>query len=104
MPADAVAIARDLVRCPSVTPEEGGALTLFARPVGESGICRSSRDVCGARHHADRESLRPHRHSRPNLVFAGHTDVVPAGDTKAGRIRCLPATSRKSCTDVAPST
>ncbi len=42
---------------------------------------------------------------KPNLVFAGHTDVVPPGDEAHGRIRRLPATSRTTCcTDAAPST
>ena len=29
MTADPVAIARDLIRCPSVTPAEGGALAMI---------------------------------------------------------------------------
>ncbi len=31
----------------------------------------------------DREPLRPARTARPNLCFAGHTDVVPVGDGAA---------------------
>ena len=38
MPADPVAIARDLVRCPSVTPEEAGALTFLQRLLKQAGF------------------------------------------------------------------
>ena len=36
MTADPVAIARDLLRCRSVTPEDGGALAYLQRRAGES--------------------------------------------------------------------
>ncbi len=38
MTADPVAIARDLLRCRSVTPEDGGALAYLQERVGEGGI------------------------------------------------------------------
>jgi succinyl-diaminopimelate desuccinylase len=58
---DALAIARDLIRCPSVTPEDGGALGAIQKLLEERGF----RDAPGAllagglsRH---RQSLCPHR-------------------------------------------
>ena len=38
MPTDPVALTQDLIRCPSITPEEGGALVLVThnRHVAES--------------------------------------------------------------------
>ena len=36
--ADPVALARDLVRCPSVTPAEGGALTLIENVLKQAGL------------------------------------------------------------------
>ena len=35
---DPVALTADLVRCPSVTPEEGGALVLLERVLGTAGF------------------------------------------------------------------
>ena len=37
-PVDPVALTADLVRCPSVTPEEGGALVLLERVLSEAGF------------------------------------------------------------------
>ena len=38
MPADPVAIARDLIRCRSVTPEEGGALAYLHDVLAKAGF------------------------------------------------------------------
>ncbi len=80
MPADPIALARDLIRCPSVTPAEGGALALIERVLKGAGFDGPARDVRGARHRPDRESLRAHRHRGAASHVAGHTDVVPPGD------------------------
>jgi succinyl-diaminopimelate desuccinylase len=83
MTADPVAIARDLLRCPSVTPEDGGALAYLHDVLAKAGfdVHRMTFAEPGA---APIENLYARIGTeRPNLVFAGHTDVVPAGDTKA---------------------
>ena len=38
MPADPIAIARELIRCPSVTPEEGGAIAYLQRVLSDGGL------------------------------------------------------------------
>jgi succinyl-diaminopimelate desuccinylase len=81
--ADPVAIARDLLRCPSVTPKEGGALAYLEKTLKAAGfsVQRTTFKEPGA---DDVENLYARIGSAaPNLVFAGHTDVVPAGDEKA---------------------
>jgi succinyl-diaminopimelate desuccinylase len=83
MTADPVAIARDLLRCPSVTPEDGGALAYLHDVLANAGfdVHRMTFAEPGT---APIENLYARiGAARPNLVFAGHTDVVPAGDTKA---------------------
>ena len=83
MSADPVAIARDLLRCPSVTPAEGGALSFLESVLGKAGF-RVERMTFSAPGTDDVENLYARIGSEaPNLVFAGHTDVVPAGDEKA---------------------
>jgi succinyl-diaminopimelate desuccinylase len=76
-PVDPVALTADLIRCPSVTPAEGGALALLETLLAGAGFdCR-----------------RIDRNGTPNLFarwgrkganrsfgFNGHTDVVPVGD------------------------
>lgn len=80
MPLDPVELTAQLVRCPSVTPEEGGALVLLETKLSEAGF------TC----------VRVDRNGTPNLFarwgdknatrtlgFNGHTDVVPIGDAAA---------------------
>src|ERR1043165_1340698 len=81
--ADPIAIARDLLRCPSVTPTEGGALTLPETVLKSPGFAvhRMTFSEPGT---ADVENLYARiGTSAPHLMFAGHTDVVPPGDPKA---------------------
>ena len=81
--ADPIAIARDLIRCPSVTPAEGGALAYLERRLKDAGFTahRVTFSESGA---ADVENLYARIGTgTPHLVLAGHTDVVPAGDAAA---------------------
>ncbi|MFP4305044.1 succinyl-diaminopimelate desuccinylase [Rhodosalinus sp.] len=80
MPTDPIALTADLIRCPSVTPEEGGALTLLAERLSTAGF------EC---HRADRGDVAnlfarwgPKNAAR-RFGFNGHTDVVPVGDAEA---------------------
>ena len=85
MSADPVAIARDLLRCRSVTPAEGGALAFLQTTLQAAGFAvhRMTFHEPGA---DDVENLYARIGSTaPNLVFAGHTDVVPPGDETAWR-------------------
>ncbi len=79
-PVDPVDLTARLVRCPSVTPFEGGALDLLSAVLSEAGF----------------ECTRVDRNKTPNLFarwgakgdrrtfgFNGHTDVVPVGDGAA---------------------
>lgn len=72
-----------LIRCPSVTPAEGGALTaleIMLKPLG----LRVERPVFSAGGTPDVENLYARvGDSGPHLMFAGHTDVVPPGDENA---------------------
>src|SRR5712691_10252534 len=82
-PADPVAIARDLVRCRSVTPAEGGALAYLEGVLNAAGF-----DVHRPRFSAPGTVEVENLYARigtgsPHLVFAGHTDVVPPGDDAA---------------------
>jgi succinyl-diaminopimelate desuccinylase len=81
--ADPVAIARDLLRCPSVTPAEGGALAYLETLLKGAGFAvhRMTFSEPGT---ADVENLYARIGSgAPHLMFAGHTDVVPPGDPKS---------------------
>jgi succinyl-diaminopimelate desuccinylase len=80
---DPVALAQALIRCPSVTPVEGGALTLLESLLAPRGFaCHRLRMSAPAT--ADVDNLYARwGEGRPHLCFAGHTDVVPPGDEAA---------------------
>ena len=80
----AVDLAARLIRCQSVTPAEGGALTLLAQELGALGFeCVWLPFGEGL----DRiENLFARRgQDGPHFAFAGHTDVVTVGDVSAWR-------------------
>jgi len=80
---DAVSIARDLLRCPSVTPADAGALGVLENLLAEAGF-EVHRLTFGEPGTADVDNLYARIGSTaPHLTFAGHTDVVPPGDESA---------------------
>jgi succinyl-diaminopimelate desuccinylase len=79
-PLDPITLARDLLRCPSVTPAEGGALTLIEGLLKGAGFA-VHRVVFTEPGTDPVENLYARMgDAGPHLVFAGHTDVVPPGD------------------------
>src|SRR3954470_14125484 len=80
---DAVSIARDLVRCPSVTPADAGALGVLENILKAAGF-DVHRVTFGEPGTADIDKLYARiGDSAPHISFAGHTDVVPPGDESA---------------------
>jgi len=80
MIGDPIAIARNLLRCPSVTPEEGGALTYLESVLRGAGF-EVHRMIFAEPGTAPVENLFARIGAGgPHFVFAGHTDVVPPGD------------------------
>ncbi len=77
---DPVALSQALIRCRSVTPEDGGALAVLEAALAPLGFqCHRLRfEEAGT---APVENLYArYGHAGPNFCFAGHTDVVPPGD------------------------
>ncbi|GAA4533682.1 succinyl-diaminopimelate desuccinylase [Chelativorans composti] len=83
LPVDPVENLVTLIRCPSVTPAEGGALAALEAMVKPLGMS-VDRPVFDEPGEASVENLYARFGSEgPHLMFAGHTDVVPAGDEAA---------------------
>lgn len=81
MALDPVALAQDLIRRPSVTPADAGAMDVLQAALEGLGF------ACRRMRFGEIENLYARRGSiSPNLCFAGHTDVVPTGDAQAWRI------------------
>ena len=77
---DPVEIARALIRCRSVTPAEAGALAYLGDLLARAGF-EVQRQKFSSPGMAEIDNLFAKiGNGRPHLVFAGHTDVVPAGE------------------------
>lgn len=77
---NAVAIAQSLIRCPSITPMDAGALDALAAPLSAAGFeCERLTFSEGGTPDVDNLVARIGA-GAPHLCFAGHTDVVPPGD------------------------
>ena len=77
---DPVVLTADLVRCPSVTPADAGALDVLARLLGDAGFELGWADRGGIRNLFARWGVKGHAKT---FGFNGHTDVVPLGDEAA---------------------
>ena len=77
MTCDPVDLTRRLVRCPSVTPEEGGAIRLLEDLLTEAGFSCHRADRGETANLVARWGEKAHPRT---FGFNGHTDVVPPGD------------------------
>ena len=78
MSLDPIALAKDLIRRPSVTPADAGAMDVVQKALAGLGF------ACRRMRFGEIENLYARfGEARPNLCFAGHTDVVPVGDAAA---------------------
>jgi succinyl-diaminopimelate desuccinylase len=73
--ADPLPLAQALLRCASVTPEDAGAQELLAGALGQLGFNLTRLSFGGVDNLYARIGT-----GAPHFCFAGHTDVVPAGD------------------------
>ena len=75
---DPLTLTQNLIRCPSVTPLDAGALDV---------VQQSLEQLCFTCHRLQFEDVdnlyARYGTAQPNFCFAGHTDVVPVGDAAA---------------------
>ena len=78
-----VSLAKDLVKCKSVTPKDDGAINVVAKNLKKLGF------KCQIMEFQEKGTAKIKNlyarigKSSPNFCFAGHTDVVPVGDLKS---------------------
>ena len=80
--AHAVDLAQRLIRCPSVTPAEGGAINLLEAELSAIGFACTRLPFGEGNDRIDNLFAR-YGSAAPHVCFAGHTDVVPVGDAAA---------------------
>jgi succinyl-diaminopimelate desuccinylase len=77
---DVLALAQALIRCPSVTPEDAGALGVLEAALEPLGfVCHRLPFATGGSPRVE-NLYAVFGEAGPNFCFAGHTDVVPVGD------------------------
>lgn len=78
---DPIELSQELIRCPSVTPMDAGTLDVLQNALTSLGF------VCQRMPFEEKNNRRVDNlyarlgHAAPNICFAGHTDVVPPGNT-----------------------
>ena len=89
--SDPLPLAQDLIRCRSVTPDDGGAIDTLARALSSLGfVCTElTFDSGGPK---IKNLYARFGTAAPNFCFAGHTDVVPPGDVSTWRFDPFAAT------------
>ena len=88
---DAAALTADLIRCPSVTPKEGGALVLLESRLAAAGFDCTRADRGNTANLFARWGAKGHART---FGFNGHTDVVPVGDAAAWTVDPFGAETR----------
>ncbi len=91
---DPVSLTQDLIRCPSVTPADAGALDVLQSVLEELGFtCHRLPFEEEGTERIDNLYARLGTQA-PNLCFAGHTDVVPVGHAESWTVDPFAATVR----------
>ncbi len=85
MTIDPIQLAQDLIRCPSITPQDAGVMDVLQGALASLGFT-VTRKIFHEDGFEDTENLYARLGTQaPNLCFAGHTDVVPVGDEAGWR-------------------
>jgi len=75
MPISELKLAKELIRRPSITPKDAGAINILAKNLKSLGF------KCQIKNFKNIKNLYAKLgKSSPNFCYAGHTDVVPPGD------------------------
>ena len=90
-------LSKDLIRFPSVTPQDAGAIRFLSNKLKKLGF------NCKILEFKDKDKKsKPIKNlyarigkNRPNLCYAGHTDVVPPGNVKDWTINPFKPTIKK---------
>jgi len=80
MTIDPIQLTADLIKCPSVTPAEGGAITLLETVLSANGFTCTRIERGGIHNLFARWGAGKNGRT---FGFNGHTDVVPVGDAAA---------------------
>lgn len=87
-----LSLTQSLIRCPSVTPDEAGALDVVEKALRDLGFTIHRQTFSGDGGAPTENLYARIGDAQPNLCFAGHVDVVPAGRTEKWSVDPFSAT------------
>ena len=91
MPINELKLAKELIRCPSITPKDAGAINLLVKNLKSLGF------KCQIMNFKNVKNLYARLgKSSPNFCFAGHTDVVPVGNLKSWSVKPFSGTVKNN--------
>jgi len=79
---DELQLSKDLIRFPSVTPIDAGAINYLSKKLRQLGFNCKILEFKDKKNPAIKNLYARLGNKRPNLCYAGHTDVVPPGNIK----------------------
>jgi succinyl-diaminopimelate desuccinylase len=79
---DELQLSKDLIRFPSVTPIDAGAINYLSKKLKQLGFKCKILEFKDKKNPSIKNLYARLGSKRPNLCYAGHTDVVPPGDIK----------------------
>ncbi len=77
---DELKLAKDLIRFPSITPEDAGAINFLSRKLHSIGFNCTILEFKDKKSKTIKNLYARFGTKQPNLCYAGHTDVVPPGN------------------------
>ncbi len=80
---NAIELSRSLIKCSSVTPEDGGTQKTLEKVLTDLGFSCHSKTFTDKNTPDIKNLYARFGNSGPNFCFAGHTDVVPVGDAES---------------------
>ena len=77
---DELKLARDLIRFPSITPKDAGAINFLSKQLRSLGFNCKILEFKDKKSKPVKNLYARYGTKQPNLCYAGHTDVVPPGN------------------------
>ena len=79
---DELQLSKDLIRFPSITPIDAGAINYLSKKLKQLGFSCKILEFKDKKNPTIKNLYARLGNKQPNLCYAGHTDVVPPGNIK----------------------
>ena len=91
-----IQLSKDLIKFPSITPKDAGAINFLSKKLKKLGFDCKILEFKGRGSKPIKNLYARIGKKRPNLCYAGHTDVVPPGNLKDWTVNPFKPTVKKN--------